>query len=264
MINGLHTSGLGALGQTTKLGIISNNLANIETPGFRRESLTFGERLVEALEAPADYDHYNFWVDRYGGAPHIASMQIDPNAGGLEETGGVFDLAIRNDDGFFAVTDATSGQRYFTRAGNFALNAAGVLVTADGKYRVGDASGEPIQIDVAEGTDLIVARDGSIRLLAGDGQFIDVGRVGVFRVSPDELLKHGDTLLERQGGGALAAVDVPDVRQGYLESSSVNPIDEMVQLIQASRLVESNLQMIRYQDASLDRLINNLGRLAGA
>lgn len=265
MINGLQTSGLAALGQSTKLGIISNNLANIDTVGFRRESLTFGERLVEALEEPQDFDHYNFWVDRYGGAPHIRSMHVDPTAGGLEETGGVLDLAVNAPDGFFSVTDPANGQRYFTRAGNFALNAAGVLVTADGKYRVGDGSGEAIQIDVTEGTDLIVGRDGSIRVLGADGQFVELGRVGVFRVQPDDLLKHGDTLLKRRPGvGEPVAVDAPDVRQGYLESSSVDPIEEMVQLIQTSRFVESNLQMIRFQDGTLDRLINNLGRLAGA
>lgn len=255
MINGLHTSALAAFGQSTKMGIISNNLANLNTPGFRREMLTFGERMVEAMEPPEDFEHYNAYIDRYGGAPFIDSMHFDKTPGPLNQTGRSLDLAI-DGNGYFGVKDLRSGELFFTRAGGFNVDPAGKLVTADGRYQVVDVSGEPISLDLKATSEIRIDRTGQITLLGvaeADGE-----QIGIFIVPEDQLTKYGNTLL-RNLGAAPAPAPLAGVRQGYLEMSSVDPVQEMVNLISTARFIESNLQMIRFQDATLDRAINTLG-----
>jgi flagellar basal body rod protein FlgG len=260
VINGLHTSGLGAFGQSRRLDIIANNLANVGTPGFRRDWITFQERLVEALEPPLDFGFYNAYVDRTGGAPFIGGHQIDRSEGPLSQTDRPLDFAIEG-DGFFGVRHPVNQELFFTRAGNFLIDAEGRLVTADGRYFVTDVSAQPVQIQAEGVVEIKVGRDGRIWLLGPGGAVDPVAQIGVFAVPFDQLVKHGDTLLRKVGAAPEVAVEAPGIRQGFLELSSVNPLDEMAELIQTTRLVESNLQMVRFQDATLDRVINTLGRL---
>lgn len=261
MINGLHTSALAAYGQNTRLGIISNNLANVDTPGFRKESLTFGERLVEAQEGFQDYVHYNSYVDRYGGAPFIDSMHFDRTPGVIEQTERPLDFAL-DGEGFFGVVDPATETVHYTRAGNFTINAEGYLVTADGRYRVLNRGNEPIQLALEGTSEIRVGRDGSLALFRNEPGVapVEAGNIGVFQVPVSQLTKFGDTLLRNLGGEGVP-VENPTVQQGYLESSSVDPVREMVDMIATMRIAEANMSMIRFQDATLDRAINNLGRL---
>lgn len=259
MLYGLYTSGLGAIAQSVRLDVIANNIANLNTPGFRRDQISFRERLTEALEDIPDFRYYNALVDRHGGAPFIDSIRFDSQAGGYEQTGRPLDVAIQG-DGFFAVREAGNPDRVlYTRAGNFLFNSQGRLVTADGRYEVLNTNLSPIDLLSVEDVspDFVIDQNGTL-YQAGEA----VGTLGVRDFDDySKLLKQGDQLFEDLGAGPREATGYR-VDSGFLESSSANPLTEMTEMIKALRILESNLQMIRVQDSTLDRAVNDFGRVA--
>ena len=252
---GLYTSGLGALGQSAKVDLIANNLANVATPGFRRVKISFRERMVEALEGRQDMKFYNAMVDRYGGAPFVDAVRFDPEAGGYEQTQRNLDFALYS-KGFFSVEEMETGRRFYTRAGNFSLDSEGRLITSEGRYQVLSRDGLSIELGAGGSGDIRLGPEG---LLYREN--IEVAQVGIVDFSDyGTLRKHGDNLFENLGGAPFQPDDIR-VEQGMLEGSSVNPVVEMVDLIKAMRNLETNLQMIKIQDQALDRAVNDLGRL---
>lgn len=253
---GIYTSGLAAIGQSVRLDVAANNLANVSTVGFRGDRVSFAGRLVEALEAgEGPGRHYNALVHRHGGAPVLESVRFDRRPGAVDRTGRPLDLAL-DGEGFFAVRDRRTGEVYHTRAGNFAVGSRGELVTADGRYEVLGRGGAPIVLDPSAPAEPEVKGDG--RVLQGDRE---VGRLALVGFDdPSRLRKHGDALFANRG--AAEAPAEARVMQGALETSSVNPLSEMVGMIRALRALESNLEMIRFQDRTLDRSVNGLGRVA--
>lgn len=257
---GIYTSGLGAFAQSAKLDIIANNLANVNTPGFRKDQIAFRERLVEAMEGRHDSSYYNEAIDRYGGAPLIDAVSFDRDPGQYDVTGRAQDVAI-DGKGFFVVTDRQTSENFYTRAGNFVFDAEGRLVTADGKYQVAGAAGEPIAIDPGSAGNLQIREDGSI--YSGENL---MGAIGVVDFDDySALAKYGDTMFRRvadqEGNVAPHAAEQAKVRQGVIERSSVNPVVEMTEMIETLRMIESNLQMIKFQDSTLEKAVNELGRI---
>ena len=251
---GMYTSGLGAMGQSLKIDQISNNLANVATHGYRRDHISFRERLVEALEDRPDLQYYNEQVHRNGGAPFIDQVTFDRQGGGYEQTHRPLDLAVVG-NGFFTVRDLQSGTSYYTRAGNFTLSGDGRILTADGRYQLASDDGRGLALDPSLTGDLRVREDGTI--FQGE---VEVGRAGVVDFDDyGRLRKRGDNLFENTGAIASAPAGLR-VSQGTLEQSSVNPVVEMVEMIKALRALESNLQMLRFQDGVLDRAVNDFGR----
>ncbi len=252
---GIYASGLGALGQSAKLDVIANNLANSATPGFRRDTMTFRERLVEALEDRHDARTYNALVHRHGGAPFVDGIGFDLEGGGYETTHRPLDFAVVS-RGYFSVQDLETGAVYGTRAGNFTIDSSGRLVTADGRCHVLSAEARGIALDPTASTEVRFREDGT--LFQGD---VELGRLGVVAFDDEtRLRKHGDNLFAADSARATP-VENAKVVQGTLERSSVNPITEMVEMIKALRALESNLEMVRFQDAALDRAVNDFGRL---
>lgn len=253
---GIYTSGLGALGQSAKLDQIANNLANVSTPGFRRDHLSFRQRLVEALEDRPDLNYYNAQVDRHGGAPFIDQSTFDRKSGGYEQTHRPLDLAVLG-EGFFSVQDLKTGGTFYTRAGNFTLAADGRIVTPDGQYQLLSDEGRGLAVEPGLPGSLQISREG--RMLQGD---IDLGQVGVFDFDDySRLLKTGDNVYRNLGASASKPERL-QVSQGTLELSSVNPVTEMVEMVKAFRSLESNLQMLKIQDGVLERSVNDFGRPA--
>ncbi len=254
MLHDMYVSGLAAVGQSVKLDVISNNLANVNTPAFRRDHLSFQERLTEALEDKPDLQYYNLLVDRYGGAPHIDQVSWDQNSGSFEQTDRGFDFAIVG-QGYFGVKDLQTEKLYYTRAGNFNLDGDGRVVTADGKYQLVNIDGEGVNMDPAAGA-------AELRV-DGEGQFFQGDALlHQFMVQDfsdlDNLHKHGSNLYKYTGSEARPSQGFRVV-QGALETSTVNTVTEMVEMIKATRAVESNLQMVTLQDGTLERLINGFG-----
>ena len=237
---GLHTSAAGALGQSARVDVIAQNLANVSTPGYRRDTLSFRAALSGALP----------------GAPAVDRVSTDREGGGFEATGRALDFAVAG-PGFFTVQDPNTQTVYYTRAGNFSLDAAGRLVTADGRFQALSRDGRPIELDRSNGGAVRLREDGA--LLQGDEE---KGQLGIAEL-PDgaELRKGGNNLFVLLGAPAAAAEN-PRVEQGSLERSSVNPVAEMVEMIKALRALEANLEMVRFQDSILGRAVNEFGRLA--
>jgi flagellar basal body rod protein FlgG len=250
MLYGLYISGLGAFGYSSKLEVIANNIANVNSAGFRPSQISFQERLVEALEKPGNFRHYNSLVHRYGGAPFIGEQTVSKNQGAIESTGRPLDLAI-DGEGFFAVRDLNTGRTYYTRAGNFMTDEQGRLLTHDRKYGVLNAAGDILTIDP----------EGTFQINVGSEGMLYQGSEEIAQLSVvnGEMRKFQDNLFES------IAPEVPPatafkIIQGSLEASSANPIYEMTEMLQTLRVIESNLNMVRMQDGTLDRLINDVGR----
>lgn len=250
----MYTSALGAAGQETKLTFVANNIANVNTPGYRAQKIAFVERLNAALER-GDIQFYNRLIDRYGGAPRISGTRIDRAMGTIERTGSKLDFAI-NGEGFFMVQDKQTGETYLTRAGDFSLSADGNLVTKDGRYNLLSGQKEPVKIPVEVGDSFNVRDTGDI--FSGT-DFL--GSIGVFSSDFENLTAHGENLYAFDSAKANPILNA-SIAQGSLERSSVNPIEEMTDLISVGRMIEMNLNLLKAQDQTLDRAINDLGRAA--
>jgi flagellar basal-body rod protein FlgG len=242
MIKGLFTSASAMLPRAIEQEMIANNLANLNTAGYKRDRLLFRSLI----------DHEDM-VSRIGqGTPGaLQEAMIDFSTGPLKPTSRNLDLALAG-EGFFAV-QAANGIRY-TRNGNFAINPEGQLVTANGETVLGEGGA----ITLTNHGDVHIDRDGTIFQL---GNRIDKVRVVNF-ASDQSLRKVGASLFETKDPNA-GQVDAPSaqVMQGYLEESNVNPVEEMVNMILALRIFEANQRGIAAQDRSLDRLVNETGKL---
>jgi flagellar basal-body rod protein FlgF len=208
----------------------ANNVANQTTAGFKADHVAFSEYLTA--------------VDAHSTGDPLISLVVDPDsytdfsAGGIEQTYRDLDFAI-DGDGFFAVeTDA--GARY-TRDGRFSLNAYGELVTRSGAL-VLDSGGSPITIDPESGP-LVTTNEGELQQ---DGATI--AQIGVYEFDDRRALrKAGDNLFAAEG--EPRAAEFPRVRQGFTESSNVNPVAAMTDMIEIMRAYE---QAARITDTSSD------------
>lgn len=242
MIKGLNVSKAGMLPRQRQLEIDANNLANINTIGYKKDQVFF-RHLIDSLQA----------TDEKNARASSASGDVitDFSTGSLRETGNPLDLAIVG-DGFFVI-DTPEGN-VFTRNGNFTLAADGRLITQDGYSVLG--SGGEIQI---AGNDVRISEDGSVLV---DGQATDTLRVVRFE-DPTLLTKIGGTYFMDEDNAGMMDVESADlkVRQGYLEGSNVTGIKEIVQMIEIYRQFEMGQRAITTQDQTLEKLINDGGRL---
>lgn len=251
MIYGLYTAASGAFVEDARADMTANNLANLDTVGFRRDFMSFSARGAESrdLDATPDFAYANDVLDQLGGGVVLHRVSRDLSPGALERTGRRLDVALE-DEGYFVVE--RNGRRFYTRAGNFTTDAAGRLVTMDGRARVLGAGGDDIVLADPERTALT---DQGQFLLDGDV----LGQLEIVRFAdPSALIKVGDNLYttdqeERPYEGT--------VEQGMLERSSVNPVTEMVNLIRGFRAYEADLAVVRNLDTTLDRVANEVARL---
>jgi len=224
MSSGIYIATAGAVAQSNALDATANNIANASTAGFHGDRVTFREALTAAR------------------SPDIASVgagtaRIDSQAGALTQTENPLDLALEG-DGYFGV--ATPGGPRYTRAGNFQLDQARNLVTADG-FQVRGAGGAPINVP-ADAGDIAIAVDGTVS--AGGNE---IGKLELVRFAPGQLKREGGTLFSATG--RPLTTDLPRVRSGMLEASNVNVVRGVVDLVKVSRTYESLMRMIQgYHD----------------
>lgn len=298
MLRGLYTAASGMLSQQRKHDTITNNIANINTPGFkqgRAVSRSFPEMLITLMEGKPGMEIVNRGRLNTG---VLAEEALTVNVQGvLRETSNPFDFAIVSDiqveglqfnggktitdDGqrifqpqaFFTVSNEAGEQRY-TRNGKFNVNEQGELVTAEG-FRVLRDNGQPVvlidpntQIPI---TNITVNRFGQL-LDSTNGQAIldaedNPIRMMISRVdNPIRMIPEGSGLLrveaEDAGNVALvAAGDNVEVRQGFVESSNVDPAQAMVDMMTASRMYEANQKAVQAYDKSMEKAVNEVGRV---
>jgi len=246
MIKGITTTEQAMRPKLTRLETLANNLANINSTGFKKDKL-FVQMLNESSAGPGqggDLDSVR--VKAY----------VDFTEGSLEETGNPLDLALQG-PGFFAV-ETPAGTRY-TRAGSFRFDTDGRLVTSD-NLPVQGASG-PIRLPQTR----LDARDG-IRVLEDGEVMLDKDLLGHLRIvqfaNPADLVKDGESFFRAVPGQAMmeGPGENTSVRQGYLEESNVEGIEEMMAMIELNRSFETDQKALQSLDASLERSMD-VGRV---
>ncbi|NCB30739.1 MAG: flagellar basal-body rod protein FlgF [Clostridia bacterium] len=252
MVRGLYLAGTGMLVQRSKMDVITNNISNVDTLGYKQDTLlsrSFEEMLIERMNDPAVVNQTTE-VGPLGTGTHIDEIATSFAQGAPEQTGRSTDLCIVG-DGFFVV-EAGDGERY-TRAGNFSLNAEGYLVDVNGNQVQGDGGGIQLKSD---------------RFLVDDlGQIIDLdtnAQVGKLRLveftDTQGLRKEGDNLFSDYGGAGAKEAENSKVMQGYIEGSNVNIAQEMVDMIITSRAYETNQRSARMIDETLERAVNDIAK----
>lgn len=265
---GVYSALSGALAQSLKLDTIANNLANVNTPSFKRDQQIFNEYLTanekppEVIQVPRVPASIESFYDMQGGDKSFVDTKgtfTDFSQGGLKPSGNTLDVAI-DGKGFFEV--ATPNGVRLTRSGNFTMDGNGQLVTKDGfpvlknaepgadpaaRTMTFDSSG-PITIsdngDVMQGTELI-------------------GRLSLVDVkNPDSLQKQGNSLYGFKNNMAPEMTNIanPSLKQGFIETSNVNIVQEMTDMIQTNRVFESTQKAISAYDSMAEKLVNVVGK----
>ncbi len=241
MNSGLYAALSGNLAAMRRLDIISNNLANANTAGFKKDRMAFESLLaLRAGEAP----------EKAGLVQADNIYYTDYSAGPIKQTGNSLDLAIEG-DGFFTVN--TPQGRAYTRQGNFQRNAAGRLVTNEGNEVVG--SGGPITIN---GSRVEVSAKGEVVV---DGVQVATLEVVDFP-KPYAFQKTGGALFVPSDPQATPQpVRTASVKQGHLEESNVSVVQEMVQMIEANRYFEACQRVVKSYDEAAGKAANDIGRV---
>jgi flagellar basal-body rod protein FlgF/flagellar basal-body rod protein FlgG len=251
MSYGLYISAEGATAQSKKLETISNNLANVDTVGFKRDLAIFQARYAEAISRGMMMPGRGTLED-LGGGVEVRETKTDFSEGPLKNTKERSHVALGG-EGFFQVEKGD--QVFLTRAGNFRITSRGELVTQQG-YAVLSESGQPIVLNPDE-------KDYQISDL---GELIQRGsspqKLGIVKPeSLTSLVKHGENLFRCTGETKPVVDGERRVAAGFLESSSVRPAVEMTAMIESSRIFEANVNMLKTQDQMLGSLISQVLRV---
>lgn len=249
MYYGLYMSAAGANAQSQKVEVLSNNLANGDTVGFKRELALLEARDSEAIERGLAARNSRS-INDVGGGVSMKATSTDFSPGTLRLTSIPTDFAIEAPDAFFLVQRGK--QQLLTRAGNFHLSSEGALLTQQGDA-VLSSDGEPIQLDP-----LLPLRTLPGGVIDQGGDRIELGLVRP-RSLP-ALEKAGENYFVAPQRAEPAAAEDRRVRNGYIELSAVNPVEEMVELITASRAYETNVRLIQQHDTATSQLIGRLLR----
>ena len=248
MSYGMYLSAAGADVQSARLQVVSNNLANASTPGFKREIAICQARHAEAIER-GQVAAGSRGIDDVGGGVQLSETVTDFSTGAIRETKNKTDLAI-NGDGFFVVDK--NGESLLTRAGNFHFSTTGQLQSEQG-YPVMSLDGGPIAIDPILPFDF--TEDGGIEQ---GGNLLQLALVQP--ASLGDLVKVGENMFSPLADVAPVANADRKVKSGYLEQSGVQPTLEMMELIETSRAYEANVRLIQSQDQMVGSLVNRILR----
>jgi flagellar basal-body rod protein FlgF len=279
LIRGLYTGGSGMITQQDRLDTISNNLANVDLTGYKKDTAiqkAFPELLLRRM---GDNGTYVFpfgsvetspIVGRLGTGVETNEIFTNFTQGAFKQTENPFDMAIEG-KGFMSV--ATGNGEAYTRNGAFVLSNDGYLVTMNGDRVLGENG--PIKL---KKNNFIIDQDGVVyqnarfaqdenRLVSlQENEWEDTERVDRLKLVDFESTRY----LKKQGESYWKATDDsgeaqiidegsrPKLRQGFLETSNVNPVTEMVEMIEVNRSYEANQKMIQTEDSLLGRLLNEV------
>ena len=258
MVKGLYTAYTGMLNEQHRMDVLSNNMANVTTVGYKKEGTTsqaFDEVLtLKIKDSTVGYD----LVQREGynsRGVKIGENYVDWSQGSFRITENTYDLAL-GDTGFFAVeftNKAGETTTMYTRQGQFTLTKEGYLVTNNGDF-VLDVNNRRIQVDTLQ--DATIDQQGNI--WQNDRQVATI-QVTDFE-DYDYLERYGETYFVPIDG-ARQTPSGARVYSGYLEMSNVQSVSEMVNLISISRQYESNQKIIQTIDSTLDVAVNQIGQV---
>ncbi|MBN8842350.1 MAG: flagellar basal-body rod protein FlgG [Sphingomonadales bacterium] len=256
----LHVARTGLDAQGFRMQVIANNLANVNTTGFKRDRASFETLSYQMMTAPgapsSAENRYATGLNLGTGVALSGTARIDTQ-GTFATTGNGLDVAI-DGAGYFQV-QMPDGRIGYTRAGNFGRSADGTLVTSDGK---------PVQpqIQIAEdATSVSIGADGTVSATGPDGAITELGRIEIARfANPAGLQAIGNNLLvETQSSGAPQVGGAGEegrgsLRGGMLEGSNVNVVEELVDMIETQRAYEVNSKMISATDEMMKNAAQTL------
>ncbi len=255
---GLYLSAAGMLTNLYRQDVIANNLANLNTVGFKPDMVFTRQRLPARLESGQLMADPKWMLERLGGGQFVQPTRTNMRQGSLVETNNNLDLAIRG-DGFFVLASGSgtgSDQLRLTRDGRFALTAAGDLVMAATGMRVLDVNDQPIRL--GRGSKPRIGANGAVDQ---GGQV--VANIQIAGVSdPTRLVKAGQNLWRLEGGPPDRQSAVGSVMQGYVESSAVNALTTLNDLISVTKTAQANAKMMQHHDNLIGQAVNTLGRVA--
>jgi len=235
MTGGLRIAGAAMSNFAARHDVISNNLANVSTPGFARED-TFVERLAAAGADPFSIPVVRGRTDFRAGSPILTENPLDLS---LEGTG-------------FFVVQTERGDR-LTRLGSLRVGPEGFLQTAEGNPVLGESG----LLHVGDGV-VSVEKDGTVLV---DGAELDRLKLVTFASGDDLVREPGGLWSVRPGRAPDFRIDPPIVRSGQIEGSAVEPIPELVGVIQALRAYEAAASALRATDETLQRAVNDIARI---
>jgi flagellar basal-body rod protein FlgF len=274
MLRGFYTAASGMIAEQRKTDLLTNNMANSNTPGFKVDQSSlraFPELLLQRMgeqTVPVDNAFTLATQSKVGSVNTGVYMQeVLPKflQGDLQETQNKTDMALQDlnpnstSSVFFTVKDQ-DGKVKYTRNGNFTLDSEGYLTTASGLY-VLDNKGNQIHLN---GEDFSVNSDGKV-----SEQGTQVGSLGIaFAANPKGLVKEGDGLYRMKNNSALPQTStIPNasfrVNQGFLERSNVDVSQSMTDMLSAYRSFEANQKVLQAYDHSMDKAVNDVGRVNG-
>jgi flagellar basal-body rod protein FlgG len=254
MVRALNTAATGMNAQQVQIDVIANNLANVNTPGFKKARAEFQDLYYQQLRAPVEA------TDRATARPiglevgqgvRIMSTQKLFTDGDMMQTSGQLDLAIEG-RGFFQVA-TPDGEMAYTRAGQFRVNELGSIVNVDG-YTLDPGITLP-----ADATGIEITREGQVKVKqAGAEDYTDVGEIHLTAFqNPAGLESLGRGLFRATAGSGDPLQGTPGrdglggLAQGQLESSNVKVVEEMIDLISAQRAYEINSKVVKATDEML-------------
>ena len=247
MDNSLLVSLSHQLASYRAMDVIANNIANVSTPGFKREAAKFEEfvAMMVPAEGQTGLQPVSFVKD--------AGVMRDSSQGNIEQTGATYDLAISG-KGYFAV-QTPAGMRY-TRDGHFTLDGSGNLVTSQGYQVQGD--GGAITIAPTDG-EINIAPDGMISSVV-NGVGNQLGKIKVVDFADNSLLtKRGSSLYST--GQTPVTPPVVNIRQGALEASNVQPVIEISKMLEVQRAYEATANLSKSQEDMMRQAIERLGQV---
>ncbi len=276
MLRGIYTSASGMIVQMDKEDVLSNNLANVDTTGFKKDQTIikefpgfeiFRKDDERVISSNGDIESKLTPIGKLGTGAIVKDVFTNFEQGTVLETGNTNDFAL-NGEGFFAV-DTPNGAK-LTRSGNFYIDSNNYLVDGKGN-RVLAVSPENRAGYIKVNEELNVARTGEITgaeielsvknynnlTLQGNG----FSALATFNVADkNQLVKEGDNYYALAGNNRAILNTNNDVVQGALEKSNVSVVKEMVEMIQCSRSYETNQKVLTSQDETLNKVVNEVGK----
>ena len=235
MYKGIYIALSGAIQKQRDMDITAQNIANANTTGFKKERISFKDSLIPVDNKPPHVPDGRAMTE-------TSSIMTDFTGGSIMKTGNPLDIAI-NGEGFFSLEG-----NYYTRNGNFTIDDEGNIVTQDGRKVLG--SGGPVNV---QGGKVEISRSGEIFV---DNISVDTLKIVDFKDKSVLLKQSGSMFITGKAGEEIN----PQISQGYLESSNVDAIREMVQMIRTMREFESYQKMINSFDEASSKTINELGK----
>ena len=247
-----------------KLNTISNNLANIETTAFKKQRCNFEDLFYDNLRYPGSQDVNGEFAATgiaIGVGTRVTSVQSDFSMGSITETGRDLDVAIAG-EGFFQCTDPFTNEIFYSRAGNFSVNAGGMLTL--GSAHIGRLVEPPITIP--QNTEKIQIDDSGIVWVAQNGDVQQLQQIGQLElatfINPEGLLRVGENLYRETEASGNAVTNNPGangtgkLKTQHLEMSNVAPVIELIDMITSQRAYELNSKSTQTGDQILQAAIS--------